>query len=326
MHSTFRVLWHENEGSSVLRSGRLPVAGDGGLLLRSHYSLVSRGTERLVALGAVPEVLHEVMRVPYMQGNFSFPLTYGYALVGEVLTEGHPRQGDLVFVMHPHQDYCVVREEDCFFIPADVPSRRAVLAANMETAVTALWDGQPSVGDRVLVVGFGMLGALVAVLLKQIPGLELWVSEPDIYRREKAKAMGFTLWQGEKSGCFDLAFHASASGEGLQTAMDVLAMGGRLVELSWYGTKRSCLSLGGNFHYRRLRLISSQVSHLPESHRLRWDYARRKQLVFRLLKSAVYDALLDETLAFEDLPAFFADLRKGTSRPAIGTVVKFHGQ
>ena len=317
------ALWHDSAVGSVLRREVLPELQEGELLLRTLFSLVSQGTERLVACGAVPESLYTSMRVPYMGGDFSFPVKYGYALVGEVLNEGHPWQGRAVFVMHPHQDYCVVAQRDCFCLPANVSPRSAVLAANVETAVTALWDARPLLGERVLVVGFGLLGALTALLLKKIPGVDLWISEPNSYRRDLAGKMGFRLWEGQYVGEFDLCVHSSATEKGLQMALDVLAREGRVLELSWYGNKRSALSLGGAFHHKRLRIISSQVSHLPSDMQARWGYARRKELVFDLLASDVFASLPDGELAFLDLPAFFDELRGGSACDVLGLVVRY---
>ncbi len=324
MSVTARALWHNSPFDSTLRREVLADSKDGELLLRSMFSLVSQGTERLVACGAVPESLYGSMRVPYMGGNFSFPVKYGYALVGEVLNQGHPWQGRAVFVMHPHQDYCVVAQRDCFCLPANVSPRSAVLAANLETAVTALWDARPLLGERVLVVGFGLLGALTALLLKRFPGLDLWISEPNSYRKDLAKKMGFHLWEGQHVGEFDLCVHSSATEDGLQMALDVLGREGRVLELSWYGNKRSALSLGEAFHHKRLRIISSQVAHLPSDMQARWGYARRKELVFKLLHSSDWRLLPDAELGLEDLPSFFKALRKGESQyPALAVVVKY---
>ncbi len=320
MKKNVKSLWHESPSHSVLREVPLPKLEKGELLLRTYYALISQGTERLVATGGVPPDLYEAMRVPYMEGDFSLPVKYGYSLVGEIVSGGHPLRGKMVHLMHPHQESCVISEKDCFVIPDGVPARRAVLAPNMETAITALWDARVLVGERVLLVGFGLVGSLVARLLSQLPGVDLQIAEPQAYRSDLAKKMGFSIWDG--SGDFDLAFHTSGTEQGLHLCLDVLSVEGRVVELSWYGSRRPALPLGHAFHSKRLRLISSQVGHLPGAQLPRWDYARRKDLVFRLLADAAYDEHLDAKIPFEGLPDFFRKLRSGDEINALGVVVE----
>lgn len=314
---TATALWHTNNRATELKPIELDEAG---VLIRSLYSLISTGTERLVAQGGVPAELQEKMRVPGMQGQFSFPLTYGYSLVGQVEALGHVLHHKYVHLLHPHQSAVHWPAEQLSVIPEGIPPLRATLASNLETVVNAVWDSQVQVGSRVLVVGFGMIGALLSRVLAQIPAIELVVVETNDERKLLAAEMGFTLGQGGQD--FDCAFHTTAQSAGLQMALDAVGQEGKVVELSWYGKREIMLSLGGLFHYGRKQIISSQVSHLPARKRARWDFARRKAVVFRLLQQAVFDQHITQLIDFSEAPDFFGQVRSG-STPALGTAIRY---
>ena len=315
-----RALWHTSSNDSVLRN----VSADtkpGYCTVQALYSLVSTGTERLVATGHVPASLYDAMRVPYMEGQFSFPIKYGYSLVGRVLKGTEEYQGKLVHLLHPHQDLCTVRETDVFVISEEVPPLRATLASNLETALTALWDARVSVGDSVLVVGFGMIGALVARLLRAIPAVSLFVLDPDPQRRAMAEQAGFTVITSAKQG-FDIAFHSSSHKAGLQASIDAVGQEGTVIELSWYGNQPVRVHLGESFHHQRKRIISSQVSSLPADRCARWNFRRRKEVVFELLKDEVFDSHITEVVPFEQLSELFTRIRQG-DRSALGWAVRY---
>jgi len=301
-----RVLWFTGLGTATLRSDTIysPVAGE-ILLVRSLYSAVSEGTERLVLAGKVPPNLHQAMRVPYMEGDFSFPVKYGYSLVGVVDEGASHLSGAVVHLLHPHQDICCVNAADVFPVPEGIPPRRAVLASNLETAVTAIWDARPTLGERVLIVGFGCIGALIGQVLRGMPGIDLQIVERDEARSHLARKLGYRTATSAGDEEFDLAFHASGSAAGLQEAIDRVGMEGRILEVSWYGTSETPLRLGGTFHSQRKTIIASQVSHLPAFQTPRWDLMRRKQLVFSLLRDPAFDLLLDEPTPFDKLADFF---------------------
>lgn len=252
-----------------------------------------------------------------MEGQFSFPIKYGYSLVGEL------PDGQLAHLLHPHQDYCLIHPEHAFQIPSTVPAKRATLASNMETALNAIWDGNVQSGDNVLVVGFGLVGSLVARLAQMIPATNVVVADTSPDKLELAKALGFNAAHpGEIKGNYDLAFNTSASGAGLQVAVNQVGFEGRVIELSWYGVRNTVLELGGSFHVERKQIISSQVSNLPPEKRGRWDYKRRKQVAFKLLEDPIFDKHITEEVPFGELPAFFEELRFGKKNP-LGAVVKY---
>ncbi len=318
-----QALWHTSPLTSEIITATLPTRLSNTLEIESYFSLVSAGTETLVATGAVPTALHAAMQVPYMDGDFNLPIKYAYSLVGKVVTEDHEWSGKMVHFMHPHQDRTQVAIDDLTLIPDLVPARRACLASNLETAVNAVWDAQVMVGDRVLLVGFGLIGSLVARIVAAIPGVDLWILERDAQRIALAQQLGFSqvVSQIDQSN-FDLAFNASTAAAGLQKAIDVVGLEGKVIELSWYGQNKVELQLGAAFHYQRKKIISSQVGQIPSTHRARWDYRRRKQLVFELLKDEKYDLHLSHDIAFAATPELFDRLRKG-DRSALAWCINY---
>ena len=304
-----RALWFDAYERATVRTEAVPQAQEGWCEIRTHFSAVSPGTERLVYMGNVPAHLFEEMRCPYMGGAFPFPVKYGYSLVGEISAGADAPGGRLVHVLHPHQDRCVVRVEDTFPLPPDVSPRCATLASNMETAVNALWDAQVLMGERALVVGFGGIGSLVARLLSFVPGVQVDVVDTAPAKLDVAADLGFrALCPDAVAPPYDLAFHVSATAAGLHTAVESVGFEGRVIELSWYGTRPVSLQLGGTFHSQRKRIVSSQVSNISPLQRSRWDNRRRKELVFTLLRRPEFDAHITHTVPFVDLPRVYARL------------------
>jgi hypothetical protein len=303
-----RAFWLAGKGRGILKREMLPDRRPGWCLVRTMFSAVSPGTERLVASGKVPAALHEEMRCPYMGGRFPFPVKYGYSLVGEVLEGPEELCGRNVHVLHPHQDLCVVRAEDVRPLPDGLPPARATLASNMETAVTACWDSGTAVGERALVVGFGVVGSLVARVLSLGPAVEIEIAERRADRRRLAETLGFRAAAGPGPETFDVAFDTSGTAAGLQTAIDSVGVEGRVVAASWLGAGPARLELGGSFHSRRKRIIGTQVSRIPGALRPRWDPARRTSLVFHLLDRPEFDLHLGPTVPFPTLPKVFGTL------------------
>ncbi|MEL6924373.1 MAG: zinc-binding alcohol dehydrogenase [Bacteroidota bacterium] len=306
-----RALWHVSAQQSELRATACDKGAEAtdAPLLRSEYSLISTGTERLVATGLVGPALYESMRVPHMEGRFDFPVKYGYSLVARVVEQGHSLLGKLVHLLHPHQDYCRVPVNQFSLVPEGINAARATLASNLETAVNAVWDGQVQIGDKVLVVGFGIIGALLCEVLRQIPGVELHILEKNNNRITFGREMGFQIAGETTVSDFDLAFNTSINAAGLQSCIDRVGQESRVVELSWYGTRPVQLQLGQSFHQQRKQIVSSQVSQIAAPQRARWDYARRKQLVFELLRNERFDRYLTHRIPFGESPAFFEKLR-----------------
>jgi NADPH:quinone reductase-like Zn-dependent oxidoreductase len=299
-----KALWYVGPGRVELREETVAAPAAGEVRVRALFGAVSRGTERLVHAGRVPASEYDRMRAPFMGGAFPFPVKYGYATVGSV-EEGPPAlRRRVVFSLHPHQSVFTLPAAAVFPIPDDVPPARAVLAANMETALNAVWDGAPGPADRIAVVGGGLVGLLVAYLCARLPGTEVTVVDIASARGALARAIGARFAEpGAAPADCDLVFHASGTAAGLATALRLAGEEAIVVELSWYGSGEVAVPLGEAFHSRRLRLVSSQVGKVAPSHRSRWSHGRRLAAALALLDAPELDVLIAPALAFEELPA-----------------------
>ena len=318
-----RAFWLRAPGRGEIRTVQVPDPGPGEVLVRALASGVSRGTESLVFRGAVPADQREAMRAPFQEGDFPGPVKYGYLSVG-VVEEG-PRElwGRTVFCLHPHQTSYVVPAAAVSVVPGDVPVRRAVLAGTVETAVNALWDAAPLVGDRVAVVGAGMVGCSVARLLARMPGVQVTLVDTDPERAKVAGELeaGFAA-PADAPRDLDLVLHASGTAKGLQLCLDLLGAEGIVTDLSWYGDARVTLALGGSFHSGRLSIRASQVGRVAAARRDRRTPADRIELALRLLADPAFDALLTGDSPFEDLPQVMPALAWG-SLPALCHTVSY---
>ena len=312
MERTARAFWLRSPGHGEIRDVTVPEPADGEVLVRALCSGVSRGTETLVFRGGVPESQHEVMRAPFQEGDFPAPVKYGYLSVGRVEEGPAELVGRTVFCLYPHQTHYVVPVSAVTVVPDSVPASRAVLAGTVETAVNALWDAAPLIGDRIAVVGGGMVGCSVAALLGRFPGVRVQLVDADPSRRDVARALGidFAL-PAEALGDCDLVVHASATEAGLARSLELLRIEGTVLELSWYGDRRVSLPLGEAFHSRRLVVRGSQVGTVSPARRDSRTYADRLALALELLAEPAFDALVTGESAFEELPAVMAELAAG---------------
>jgi threonine dehydrogenase-like Zn-dependent dehydrogenase len=298
-----RALWYAGKGAVELRTAPLPPPGPGEARVRTLFSGISRGTERLIFNGAVGQSEWERMRGPRQEGAFPFPVKYGYCATG-VVEEG-PRElvGKAVFCLHPHQDVFNAPVADLAVVPETVPPRRATLTANMETALNALWDSGAGPGDRIVVIGAGVVGLLVTSLATRLSGAAVTTVDVDEARRPLIEALGAGFARPAQAPAdADVVFHASATGAGLNCAIGCAGFEATIVEMSWYGGTPVSVDLGGAVHSRRLKIISSQVSHVSPSRRARWDFRRRRDAALALLANPALDALVSEEIAFEDAP------------------------
>lgn len=308
-----RAFW-VRPGRGEIRPVEVGDPGPGEVRVRTLRSAVSRGTETLVFRGSVPSDQYEQMRAPYQEGAFPGPVKYGYLNVGLVEAGEPSLLGRTVFCHYPHQTAYVVPAASATVVPADVPADRAVLAGTLETAVNALWDAAPLVGDRIAVVGAGMVGCCVARLLSGIPGVEVTLVDVDPTRAEIAAALGVGFASPRLAGGDrDLVVHASASATGLQLALELLGPDGEVVDLSWYGDRPVTLGLGGAFHTGRLRIRSSQVGEVALARRHRRTRSQRLALALDLLRDPAYDHLRTGCSEFEQLPDVLAELAAGRS-------------
>ena len=284
----------------------LPAPGPDQLRVRTLASGISRGTEALVFAGRVPRSQYAAMRAPLMAGEFPFPVKYGYSVIG--LTDAGAR----VFLLHPHQDCFIAPAALCIPVPVTVPTARAVLAANMETALNIVWDAAPLPGERILVVGAGVVGLLTASLLARIPAARVTVVDIDSSRAALAQQFGCTFIPPDAAPAEqDLIVHASGTEDGLRLALACAGFEARIIEASWFGDRAVTLPLGEAFHSRRLRITSSQVGGIAAGMRGRRSHAERLALALHLLADAAYDSLLEPATNFEDLPRAMPRLLAG---------------
>ncbi|WP_329222496.1 zinc-binding alcohol dehydrogenase [Streptomyces sp. NBC_01485] len=312
MSITARAFWVTSPGEGEIRDVVLPALAEGEVLVRSLWSGVSRGTETLVFRGGVPDSQHAVMRAPYQEGDFPAPVKYGYLNVGLVEEGPAALVGRTVFCLYPHQTRYVVPASAVTVVPDSVPAERAVLAGTVETAVNALWDAAPLVGDRIAVVGGGMVGCSVAALLARFPGVRVQLVDADPARAKVAEALGVDFAAPEDArGGLDLVVHASATEQGLARSLELLSAEGTVLELSWYGDRKVSLALGEDFHSRRLVIRSSQVGTVSPARRASRTYADRLALALELLADPALDALVTGDSAFEELPEVMPKLASG---------------
>ncbi len=317
MGRTARAFWVRSPGQGEIRQVDLPEPATDQVLVRTLHSGISRGTETLVFGGGVPPNQYGVMRAPFQEGDFPGPLKYGYLNVGVVEQGPSHLLGRTVFTLYPHQTHFVVPASAVSPVPEGVPAHRAILAGTVETAVNALWDAAPLIGDQVTVVGAGMVGCCVARLLSQMPGTHVQLVDIDPDRAEVAERLGveFAL-PADARDDRDLVFHTSASEAGLTRCLELLHPEGEVVELSWYGDRQVILPLGEDFHSHRLAVRASQVGMISPARRSRYDHAQRLALALRLLTDPAFDSLLSGHSHFEELPTLLPELSHG-HRPAL---------
>ncbi len=296
-------------GRGEIRNEPLPTPTEGDVVVRALFSGISRGTEALVFGGHVPESEWGRMRAPFQAGEFPAPVKYGYSMVGVIEEGPDALAGRHVFVLHPHQTRFVVPSTAVHVLPEGVPPARAVLAANLETALNGVWDARPHLGDRITVIGGGTVGLLSAWLASRIPGcaVELVDTNPD--REAQARALGVPFALPESAARdADVVIHASGSPKGLELALGVAGVEATIVELSWFGDQSVSLPLGGAFHSRRLTITASQVGRVSPAQRGRWDTRRRLQLALSLLQDPQLENVITGESPFEMLPTMMVAL------------------
>lgn len=278
----------------------------GMVTVRALYSGVSRGTESLVFNGRVPESEYQRMRAPFQEGDFPFPVKYGYASVGEVVDGPSELIGRPVFCLYPHQSRYTVPVSAVTLLPDGLPVERAVLAANMETAINGLWDASPGIGDRIAVIGLGVVGLLVGWLANQIPGTRVTVIDTNPGREAAAKKLGLDFGVALERDDHDVVFHTSGHPSGLETALAAAGTEGRIIEMSWYGDQPVPVPLGAQFHSRRLQIRSSQVGRIAPHRQPRWNHGQRLELALSLLRDSSLDALISGESPFDAMPETMA--------------------
>jgi hypothetical protein len=319
-------LWHINEHQSELRQETEKI-DQKNCLVEALYSMISTGTERMVARALVSTDMSEKMVVPYMQGSFELPIKYGYSLVGrQRMPDG---TDNIVHLLHPHQSIAAVLASDLYVVPNNIPAKRATLLSNMETIVNAIWDAETLLNENgksgltIAICGFGNIGALLTITLNNLFAHKIIIVEPDEWRAQKANEMGFeTLHPSQNSGVFDILFHTSCTQAGLDWCIKHTDFESTIIELSWYATITIQINLGGHFHYNRVRLISSQVSNIPKC-KPDETYLSRKNYAAQLLTNKEYDQLFADDIPFSKALSFFDKLRNNSLTSGIVWCFKY---
>ena len=322
MTETAQALFYTAPGVAELRQVALAPLAPGQVEVRTLFSALSRGSERLVSAGAVPPGQYAAMRAPHQEGEFPFPVKYGYAAVGLAVAGPAELVGRHVFSLYPHQSRFRLPADAVVALPDDVPAARAVLAANAETALNAIWDAEPKPGERVLVLGAGLLGCLIAAFLSRIHRhLDITdkLAEPAAIVADFPVNFVSVETLGDE---YDLVFHTTASAAGLQSAIDALAFEGRVIELSWFGDRPVGLMLGGAFHSRRLSIRASQVGQVAPARRAATTRRDRLAEALALLADPRLDRLITGEVAFGDLPAEIPRLL-APDAPGIATRIRY---
>jgi 2-desacetyl-2-hydroxyethyl bacteriochlorophyllide A dehydrogenase len=302
-------LIHNSSDRSSLEDIIIKQRKDDEVVVQSIASGISMGTERKVALGTVSEKSQKSMRVPYMSGGFLFPVGYGYSMVGKVIEGDDKWLGKRVFLMHPHQDLCIVKKSVLIEIPDNLNDKKATLISNMETALNGYWDGEIKAGEKILIIGFGLIGALLYGVIEANIQNSIQIYEVDPKRRKVAESMELDTLDTIDDSEFDVVYNTAGNEASITMAFKALKREGRLIELSWYDNNKVCLDLGGDFHLKRLKIISSQVSHLPKKMESSWSFKKRKETVVELLNNPWFDKLPIEEVNFNHAPQFFNNLR-----------------
>ncbi len=309
-----KALWHIDDNLSTINTVLEEEDLKDKVKLKSLYSMISTGTERLVATEGIDAQFEDKMNVPYQEGTFELPIKYGYSLVVK------DPDGRIGHIMHPHQDEVIVNPKDVFWTDGKVPPKRLTLLSNMETIVNAIWDADIQPGMKIGICGFGNIGSLLATTLLHHFDIKPLIIEKKINKLFRSEDLGFTFEEFTK---FDIIFHTTGTGNGLNFCFNLLKIEGKVIELSWYGKKKITLSLGSEFHYNRLSLISSQVSLIPIKKRDEYDYLKRKQLAYEWLKHDAYDNLIEPPIPFKEAPNFFAQLRKNKQGNGLIYIIKY---
>lgn len=310
------ALWHMNENhSEILEESLLHPSSNDMIFVKSAFSSISLGTEKLVATGKIPTSMYNKMQVPYMAGRFDFPVKYGYSLVGQ--TENN----QWVHLMHPHQNNVTAARESCYFLSRNTDPIVATQISNLETVVNAIWVSNVKKDDNVLVTGTGSVGILLAKALKNYVGAKVFINETNGFKQDKLKDLGFELCDLKNE--YDCCFNVSSSQKGLQYCIDHCKTEGKIIELSWYGNQAVSIRLGENFHFKRLQIISSQVSEIPIAMSGQFNFTTRKELVEKLIQTVDFKSLITKIIPFEELPVFFNTIRNNENNNDFITLVKY---
>lgn len=325
-------LWFTAPFSVEVREVTLPAPAADEVVVRTRYSAVSAGTELLLYRGQMPGSMSLDATLSSLQQSSGYPLQYGYACVGEVQQTGRDVdpdwQGRQVFSFQPHASHFLATTDQLIAVPDDLSAQAAVFLPNMETAVNLVQDGQPLIGERVVVLGQGIVGLLLSGLLARFPLADLAAVEGQPDRQDLARTFGVkdvyspdeaTRAVASSSDGYpamadaDLIYEVSGQPEALNLAIALSGFASRIVIGSWYGSKRVPIDLGGKAHRNRLQLITSQVSTLAPGLSGRWDKQRRYHLAWDMIRATDTAQLITHNLPLEEAEWLYKQLHEEAS-------------
>ncbi|MEC9205932.1 MAG: zinc-binding alcohol dehydrogenase [Pseudomonadota bacterium] len=308
-----KSFWVKKKNFGFIKEHSIDKPKASEALIKTIYSGISFGTERIVFTGSVPKNQTKVMKCPHQEGEFGSNVKYGYLNVGKVIKGSQKFKGKFVFTLFPHQNFFVLKEDDLVLIPKSVPKKRCLLIANMETALNAIWDTSPTSGDTAIVVGAGIVGFMVAYLLKSTKGIDVTIIDKDKTKNKYAKHFDINFSNKiKKSSKVDFIYECSGNPNILNQLSTSLKEEGILCILSWYGNQVSKMNFGENFFSKRLKIVFSQVSKIPKHRMKDWNNKSRRELAMKMLGDQKLDKLIErKEIKFEDLPKFFDKNRVG---------------
>lgn len=306
-----RQYWTEAAHTGALREVPVPQPAPGELLIETLHSGISRGTESLVHRGEVPAAITELMQAPFQLGALPFPVSHGYLNVGVVRQGRSELIGQTVFTLAGHREHVVVPEAAAHVLPEGCPPQRALFAGIGEVGLNGLWEGPVMIGDRVAVVGGGLIGLTTALLASKMALQRLQVVEVDAERRTFIRDLGLDAVAPEQADLDnDVVLHSSSSSAGLATSLRLAGDDAVIVEQSWYGTGDQQVPLGADFHARRLRIVATQVGQVPGPRRMRRTRGQRLATALSMLDSR-FDRLISGRSPLAQLPDVMQDVATG---------------
>ena len=301
--------WIDKKNKGYFKFGEISSINSNEIVVKTLFSGISYGTEKLVYSGKVPKSQRNLMKCPYQEGDFGNDIKYGYINVGKVVDGDKSYLGNNIFSLYPHQDFYKIPSNEALIIPNKIPLSRCLLIPNLETAINAVWDTLPSAGDRILVIGAGIVGLLTAYLINKIPGVNLFIVDKDPSKRKITKKLGINFLDAIPKK-FDARFIYECTGDHriLNSLKNNITVNSTICVLSWYGDKKSDIALGENFFSKRAKLIMSQVSKISPARYDLNNQDRRKIALDILDASNDLDHLIEKKYVnFNHLDKFFSN-------------------
>lgn len=301
--------WIRKKNNSFIKKHSISIPQNNEVLVKTIYSGISYGTEKIVYSGNVPKSQRSLMRCPYQEGEFGSNVKYGYMNVGKVMNGPSKLVNRYVYTLYPHQTQYVLPLEELTFIPKLIPIKRCLLTANMETAINAMWDTLPTCGDKILIIGAGIVGFLMAYILMTIIGIEILLIDTDKEKSKIAKIFGIKFSCSiPKSYNANIIYECS----GNPSVIDILSSHVNdetvICIMSWYGNSVSNINFGNEFFSKRTKILFSQVAKVSHNRDKYWNNKKRKDLAISLLNDDKLDNLIEkDMISFHDLPEFFSN-------------------